>query len=225
MGLFDDYFSNPNNGFENYFNTEYTGQSPDFSGVNQFDPVTITGQRIPLDQYNFGEVAQYDPQLGNVDLSQSPNASGDGYGPPSSSAGGFLPFLEQGANFLKNNPTLTQLGGAALGALASKDSSKTNTETKDPWGPAQPYLIDNLKTNANAQEHYRANPFSAEQKAAYQNVYNTLANSNANVPGLLANAANFSKSNRGSMPAMQGLLSNTQAPLIDWNQYSGIGRK
>lgn len=128
-------------------------------------------------------------------------------------------------SFLKDNPMLTQIGGAALGALAGQDQTQSSSNTKDPWGPAQPYLLDNLKTNSNAQEYYRTNPFSDLQKQQYQGLFNSLANSQANVPGLLANAGNFSKSSRGQMPAMIGLLSGTQAPAIDWAQYQNIGRK
>ena len=124
--------------------------------------------------------------------------------------------------FVKDNASLV---GAGLGALASGDTQTKSSSSKDPWAPAQPYLLDNLKTNANMQEYYRANPFSTEQKTAYQGLLNTLANNNANVPGLLANASSFGQSNRGKMPAMQGLLSGTQAAPIDWAQYQNIGRK
>jgi hypothetical protein len=75
------------------------------------------------------------------------------------------------------------------------------------------------------QEYYRQNPFSSEQKTAYQGLLNSVANGQANVPGLLQNASNFGKSSRGKMPAMQGLLSGTQAAPIDWASYSNIGRK
>lgn len=153
-------------------------------------------------------VADADKALANFDATQSGSSLG--------SVG----------SFLKNSPGLTQLAGAGLGALAnSKDTQNTNTQSTDPWAPAQPYLKDNLQTNANMQEYYRANPFSSEQKTAYQGLLNTLANNNANVPALLANAGNFGQSSRGKMPAMAGLLSGTQAAPIDWNAYANIGRK
>lgn len=140
--------------------------------------------------------------------------------------GGITGALESAGKFLKDNPTLTQLGGAAIGALAnSKDTTTGSTQSRDPWSQAQPYLIDNLKTNAAMQAHYAANPFSTEQKTAYQGLLNTLANNQANGAGLLANASSFGQSKGGKLPAMQGLLSGTQAAPIDWNQYSNIGRK
>ena len=129
------------------------------------------------------------------------------------------------SEFINNNKGLLQLGGAALGALSSGDTQTSASSSKDPWSEAVPYLKDNLKTNAAMQAHYAANPFSTEQKTAYQGLLNTLANNQANAPGLLANASAFGQSSRGKMPAMQGLLSGTQAPAIDWNQYANIGRK
>jgi hypothetical protein len=130
------------------------------------------------------------------------------------------------AEWMKANPGLTRLGGAALGAIADgKDTTKLATESKDPWAPAQPYLLDNLKQNAAMQQHYAANPFSTEQKTAYQGLLNTLANNQANVGGLLSNSNSFMQSRRGQMPAMQGLLSGTQAPEIGWDQYSNVGKK
>lgn len=120
-------------------------------------------------------------------------------------------------DWLKDNKTLVQLGGGLLGALAGKDT--TTSASKDPWGPAQPYLKDNLAQNAAMQEHYRLNPFSNEQKAAYQGLLDTNANNQANAPIMQANANNFMQSKRGSMPAMQGLLSGTKAAPIDWAKY------
>lgn len=145
------------------------------------------------------------------------------------SAIGSSSMLDTAGQWIKDNPTLAKLGGsligAGFGAAASGDKTTSNSSSRDPWKEAQPYIIDNLKTNANAQEFYRQNPFSDLQKQQYQGLFNNLANSQANVAGLLANASNFGKSNRGVMPAMQGLLSGTQAPAIDWNQYANIGRR
>ena len=128
-------------------------------------------------------------------------------------------------SFIKDNPILAQLGGAAIGALTGKDTTTSTSSSRDPWAPAQPYLLDNLKTNANAQEHYREKPFSDLQQQQYGGLFNSLANSQANVPGMLANSNSFMQSKRGQMPAMQGLLSGTQAAPIDWSQYANIGRR
>lgn len=132
-------------------------------------------------------------------------------------------LLDDAAKWLKANPTLTQLGGAALGALSAKDQNQTSTSTRDPWGPAQQYLKDNLATNARMQDYYAKNPFSAEQKGAYQGLFNTLANNQANGNVLLGNASKFGQSSRGQVPQMAGLLTGTQAPIIDWAKYANIG--
>ena len=106
--------------------------------------------------------------------------------------------------------------------LASKYS---NGSSKDPWGPAQSYLKDNLAQNAAMQQYYSANPFSNEQKSAYQGQADAYANNMANMPAMQGNANSFMQSNRGKMPAMQGLLSGTKAAPIDWTKYANIGAK
>lgn len=153
----------------------------------------------------------------------------EGYGggllAPGGAAIGGSSMIDKAGSFLKDNPTLAKIGGAVIGAASAKDTQTSASQSKDPWAPAQPYLLDNLKTNAAMQEYYRANPFSNEQKTAYQGLLNTVANNAANAAPMTANANAFMKSNRGRMPAMQGLLSGTQAAPIDWTQYANIGRK
>lgn len=152
-----------------------------------------------------------------------------GGGGASASSGGLGGIWDKATNYLSDPSNLMKLGGTVAsalgGAAASGDTTTSNSSNRDPWGPAQPYLLDNLKTNANAQEFYRANPFSDLQKQQYQTLFNSLANSQANMPGLLANATNFGQSSRGRMPAMQGLISGTQGAPIDWSQYANIGRR
>lgn len=113
--------------------------------------------------------------------------------------------------------------GGLLGALAGKDTQTTQSSSKDPWGPAQPYLLDNLKTNAAMQQHYQANPFSQEQMAAYQGVMNANANGMANAPVMSGIANNFMQSNRGRMAAMPQFTQGTQAAPINWDAYKNIG--
>lgn len=134
-------------------------------------------------------------------------------------------FLDKAGNFLTDPSNLLKLGGAALGALSAKDSTQSSSQSRDPWGPAQAYLKDNLATNAAAQEYYRQNPFTNEQKTAYQGLLNTNANNQLAGNGLLANANNFMQSRRGVMPTMQAMPTNTQAAPIDWSQYQNIGRR
>lgn len=122
---------------------------------------------------------------------------------------------------LAGNKGLGLALGGLLGGLAGQDT--TTTASKDPWGPAQPYMKANLIQNALMQDHYAKDPFSADQKAAYQNQANTLANNQANVPNFNQIASNFMASKHGQMAAMPSLLSGTQAAPIDWDQYKNIG--
>lgn len=166
------------------------------------------------------------PEAAFAGIGGTGGASGIGSGTAMGGGGG---LFSKATDFLSDPSNLLKVGGTVLGAIggaaAGGDKTTSNSSSRDPWAPAQPYLIDNLKTNANAQEFYRQNPFSDLQKQQYQNAFNSLANSQANIPGLLANASNFGKSSRGVMPAMQGLLSGTQAAPINWDQYANIGRR
>lgn len=130
-----------------------------------------------------------------------------------SSGGGLL-------DWAANNKGLV---GAGLGALAGTQS-QTQSSNRDPWGPAQQYLRDNLATNARMQDYYQANPFSDQQKQAYQHQANVLANNNANMPNFNQMASNFMNSRGGKLAPMPGLLSDTKAPEIDWTKYQNIGR-
>lgn len=123
--------------------------------------------------------------------------------------------------FLAENPTLAKLGGAALGALAGGDT--TTSAQKDPWAPAQPYLLQNLKQNAGMQDYYAKNPFSTEQKAAYQGLLDTLANNQANAGNMQGIANSFMGSNRGLLANVPQFTQGVKAPTVDWSKYSNIG--
>jgi hypothetical protein len=130
-------------------------------------------------------------------------------------------LLSSAGQFLKDNPTLTKLGGAALGALAGGDT--TTSSQKDPWGPAQPYLKENLQRNSAMQDYYAKNPFSTEQKTAYQGLLDTLANNQANAPAMAGMANSFMGSNRGLLSNMPTFSQGTKAAPIDWAKYQNIG--
>lgn len=132
---------------------------------------------------------------------------------------------------------LGAIAGGLLGAAASGDTKTEATSQKDPWAPAQPYLLDNLKKNAALQEQYAQTPFNAQQQTAYQNSFNDSDNFRNNVaPGLLGMVNSFQPYVRqrtavgqgGYAPAQgnSGLLSpNMQAPQggnfgqVDWSQF------
>lgn len=113
------------------------------------------------------------------------------------------------------------IGGLA-GAAASGDT--TTSASKDPWGPAQQYLKDNLAQNKRMQDYYSANPFSQEQKQAYQGLLNTNANGMSNAGNFNQIAQNFMGSNRGLMGQMPTLNQGVTAPQVDWTKYANIGK-
>ena len=85
------------------------------------------------------------------------------------------------ADFLQLGATL--LGGL-LGSQANKD--QTQTVSKDPWGPAQPYLLDNLARNKQLQDYYQKTPFNPQQIQNYSNLQGDIGNFRDNVmPGLM----------------------------------------
>ena len=112
--------------------------------------------------------------------------------------------------------------GGLAGAAASKDT--TTSASKDPWAPAQPYLKDNLATNAAMQKYYQENPFSQEQKQAYQGLLNTNANGLSNAGNYNQIAQNFMGSKRGLMGQMPTLNQGVTAPQVDWTKYANIGK-
>jgi hypothetical protein len=66
-------------------------------------------------------------------------------------------------------------GGIALaGNMMSSDKNGgagTSSQSKEPWAPAQPWLLSNIVQGQNLQNQYTAQPFSPKQQAAYDNSY------------------------------------------------------
>ena len=110
---------------------------------------------------------------------------------------------------------LLGIGASLLGGLLGAGSSgdKEQTQTRDPWKPAQPFLLDNLQTNADMQKYYQAHPFNAQQQTSYDNIFADLNNFRSNTaPGLMGFANNAMtggyKRQQYSMPGMAGYSPN-----------------
>lgn len=95
---------------------------------------------------------------------------------------------------------LGTLAGALAGYADGQD--KTQTSSRDPWAPAQPYLKGLLADGAQLYDQYKQQPFSQAQQTAYGNYGGLLDSINRNAPGLLsgfgANASganNYDRSN------------------------------
>lgn len=121
------------------------------------------------------------------------------------------------------------IGGAAVsvvgGALMNSGGSSKNggagtqTQSKEPWAPAQPWIMNNLAQGQNLQNAYMAQPFSALQNQAYNNQNNQSAYMRALVPDLLGQISGqqlgYDRSNPNARPtafnfagsdALKGLL-------------------
>lgn len=104
-------------------------------------------------------------------------------------AGTVLPALGAGGLLSGIDPTLLQLGGAALGAASSQDQEQTTTTKNEPWGPAQDWIKSNIASGQALQQKYTDQPFSPGQQTAYGNLYGLLNSYNTEMlPGLLGNA-------------------------------------
>lgn len=80
--------------------------------------------------------------------------------------------------------------GGLLGSQAGGDTQQTATQTKDPWAPAQPYLLANLQKEAALQDYYAKNPFNQQQIEGYSNLFGDIGNFRDNVAPGLMNFAN-----------------------------------
>jgi len=106
--------------------------------------------------------------------------------------------------------TLGKLAMAAYGASQSKDGTSTNT--RDPWAPAQPFLLNQLAAGAALQDKLQQQPFSQAQQTAYGNQGNLLDAINGQMPALLAGfGANASGANQFTRGARNQRLQPVQS--------------
>ena len=101
------------------------------------------------------------------------------------------------------------LVGGLFGAAASGDTKTGATQSRDPWGPAQPHILRNLQNEADLQQHYQKTPFNAQQQQGYSNLFGDIGNFRDNVaPGLMDFANRGMTSNyqrqRGGAPGSGG---------------------
>ena len=136
---------------------------------------------------------------------------GAGIGAGGTAGGGFLGGLGQalggGGGGLG---TIGQLLGGVAGALDSKDRTVENK--REPWGPAQDWIKNNIAQGQQMQQQLQAQPFNQAQQAGMGNIYGLLDMANRGAGGLMGNlqgVANntFDRSNpRKTAPGI-GLLS------------------
>ena len=116
---------------------------------------------------------------------------------------------------------LGKLGLAAYGASQSKDGTSTNT--RDPWAPAQPFLLNQLTAGAALQDKLQQQPFSQAQQTAYGNQGNLLDAINGQMPALLAGfGANASGANQFTRGARNQRLQPVQSFNASAYQPAGL---
>jgi hypothetical protein len=125
----------------------------------------------------------------------------------------------------------TGLLGAYTGYQGGKDQQQT--QSRDPWGPAQPYLKGLLSEGAELYGQQKAEPFSQAEQTAYGNQGNILDFINGNAPGLMdgfvANASGQNQFQRGKQKSLIGSSYNPATSPVTWQPgllgNFGTGRK
>ena len=87
-------------------------------------------------------------------------------------------------DFIGNNAG--SLLGGLFGAGASGDTKTGATQSRDPWAPAQPFILKNLQNESNLQDYYQKTPFNQQQQQGYSNLFGDIGNFRDSVaPGLM----------------------------------------
>lgn len=178
-----------------------------------------------------GNAASSAPNLNATNPALIDSAMGaTGYGASSAGAGGggasglsgLLGSGSGGMNWTDWGKLALQAYGAYQGSKDAKD--QTQTQTRDPWGPAQPYILANLQRGQQLQDQLAANPFTPQQQTAYNNIGGLLNLMNQNAPGLLggyqANATganNYDRSNpRKALTGSTAMQGNWAPGLLNF---------
>lgn len=115
---------------------------------------------------------------------------------------------------------ITVGGGLLAGAMSDGDKNGgagTQTQSKQPWAPAQPWLMQNLLQGQQMQNQLTAEPFSPRQRAAYDNSYAQSDYMRDLIPSLLGQMQDqpvgFDPANPLARPK-----------AWDWNALAGTGK-
>lgn len=104
-------------------------------------------------------------------------------------------------------------GGAILGGLlgfaGSGNTTTGATQSRDPWAPAQPFILKNLQNESDLQGYYQKTPFNQQQQQGYSNLFGDIGNFRDNVAPGLMDFANKGMTGgyqrqRGSVPGSVG---------------------
>lgn len=108
--------------------------------------------------------------------------------------------------------------GAAAGAASSRD--QTQTQSRDPWGPAQGWLKDLIGQGQTIGNQALQNPVGPRLGQAYNNLFGTVDAANANAGGWLdsmrANASGTNGYDRSNPRARRQNTTATAKPNLGW---------
>ena len=104
-------------------------------------------------------------------------------------------------------PLIGAVGGLLGGKKSSGGAASTQTQERTPWGPAQPWIQQNIADGQTLQKYYQQNPFNAQQQRGYDNLY-----------------ANLDHFNGQIAPAMNQFANNMMASQYQRPQYSRPGQ-
>lgn len=107
-----------------------------------------------------------------------------------------------------------QIGGAVLGGLFSDSGGgQSQSQTREPWGPAQQGLKDVLSDATKLREYYKQNPFNQLQQTSLQNLYGDIDNYRQNMaPSMMALSNRLMNSNYQRAPAGSEMGGYLQPP-------------
>ena len=95
------------------------------------------------------------------------------------------------------------LGSVAGGLVGRSGSKGGQTQSKEPWEAARPWLEDNIRTGQDLQRFYQQNPFNRQQQDAYNNIFADQSNFRGNIaPGMMDFANRLMGTNYQRAPNM-----------------------
>ena len=98
--------------------------------------------------------------------------------------------------------------GAMLGASSAGNTTTGATQSRDPWGPAQPHILRNLQNESDLQSYYQKTPFNAQQDSGFHEVRAK------NSVDCISDSAHLAFLNRMAAPPLDASASSSVSPAV-----------
>lgn len=86
--------------------------------------------------------------------------------------------------------------GALLGSMMGGDGEQTQSQSREPWAPIQPWLQELATEGQSLNRYYQQNPFNSVQRTSMQNMLGDIDNYRSNInPGMMAFANRLMNTN------------------------------